>query len=146
MSGPDHFRYRDVLNDSGQILVEEQFQVIRATPAGYWVRRMYGHRITDPALLESVYKNRRVRDVHFVLKSSSRRYCYPTRLEAMKAFACRKAAQVKHAETSLAKARHALAAANRLATVGNDYPASRWGSGSDIHVGMPPEFAHLSFY
>lgn len=145
MIGPDHYRYRDVLTESGQVIVEDVYQVIRATPAGYWVQRMYGYRITDPATLGAAYANRgHNRDVRFVLKQSGRRYCYPTRLEAMQSFGHRKAAQLKHAETSLAKARHALAAATRIATLGNDYPVSRYPG--EIDVGMPPEFARYTFY
>lgn len=144
--GPDHYRYRDVLNEYGMTLVEEVYQVIRETPAGYWIQPYHGYRFAGVEELDRAYANRKWnRECRFVLKQSGRRYCYPTKLEAMQSFGHRKAAQLKHAETSLAKARHALAAASRIVTTGNDYPVCRWGSSGDIKVGMPPEFAGMSW-
>lgn len=142
--GPDHYRYCDVLNECGMTLVEEVYQVIRETPAGYWVQAMYGCRFTEPEQFDGAYARRKEnRSARFVLKVSGRRYCYPTRLEAMQSFGHRKASQIKHAETSLAKARHALAAATRIVTTGNDYPLDKWGHGKGIKVGMPPEFSGM---
>jgi len=144
--GPDHYRYQDVLNEGGIHLVEKTYQVIRETPGGYWVRLIGGGgKLTTKEQADSVYDNRRTaRGVKFVLKHSGRRHCYPTKLEAMESFACRKAAQIRHAEASLVKARHSLAAANRIASTGLDYqtcPRTR-----SIEVGMPPEYAGVTWY
>lgn len=144
MIGPDHYRYSDILSEGGQYIQEEVYQVIKETPGGYWVARMYGYRRNEDACQKTYEARKTCREVRFVLKVSGRRYCYPDRLEAMRSFAARKAAQLKHAETSIAKARHALAAARRITEVGNDYPRSRWTN--EIAIGMPPDFAQYSWY
>lgn len=144
MIGPDHYRYADILAEDGQYIHEDVYQVIRETPGGYWVAQMHGYRRNEAECQKAYEARKHVREVRFVLKDSARRYCYPTRLEAMQSFCARKASQLKHAETSIAKARHALAAATRICATGNDYPRTRWGS--EIPIGMPPEFAQYSFY
>jgi hypothetical protein len=145
--GPDHYRYRDVLNEYGMTLVEEVYQVIRETPAGYWVQPYHGYRFASKEEFDNAYANRKWnREARFVLKESGRRHCYPTRLEAMQSLGHRKAAQLKHAETSLARARIALEAANKIVQSGSGYPLCKYGGGHDIKIGMPPEFAGLCWY
>ena len=62
-----------------------------------------------------------------VLKNSVRRYCYPTKSEALNSFKMRKISQIKHAEFSLSKAKIAL---RNLEDVTDNFDSIRLGDSS----------------
>lgn len=146
MDKPEHYRYTDVLNEGGLHIVEQTFRVLRATTYGYWIQPTHG---SAPDLSEDdidfrIRKASRPFNVRWVSLDSSRRYCYPTRAEAMHSYHRRKEAQIRHAETALAKARLGLKVSGEILSVGSSYPVCKH-TGS-ILAGMPPEFAGVQWH
>lgn len=146
MGSPAHYRYRDILGERGMLIIEEEFRVIKETPQGYWVQpaQKGACELTEEMVSRLVSKATRPSSVRFVLKFSSRRYCYPDKSVAMRAFMCRKEYQIKHAKTSLAKAKQSLQAAKTMLEVGDVFPRDKWCN--SIMAGMPPEFDNWVFY
>lgn len=135
MIGPDHYRYKDVLNEGGLHLVEEAFEVLKETPCGYWVKPLHGAR-TPASHVEAALKGWGVR---FVLKDSERRHCYPDRSRALHSYVCRKDKQIQHSIRSLERSRHALEVAGRMLRTGLDLPRCRFDN-TTINMGMPEAF------
>lgn len=79
-----HYRYFNALEADGTKLYCEIFNVIGETPKCYYVIQQYLSNLD-----ESFKKKYRKR----ISKTSVKRYCYPTREEALKSFIARK---VKH--------------------------------------------------
>jgi len=135
---PDHYRYSDVLNESGLIITCQVFQAIKETPCGYWVVPMHGVRLVGDLIARHMTQKAGYDRPRFVLKDSGKRYCYPDHKSAMQSYASRKRWQIKHAENSLYRARHALAAADKMLSVGDVFPREKWCN--SIITGMPEEF------
>lgn len=141
MDKPEHYRYSDVLNELGLHIVVETFRVLRKTPCGYWVQPTYGHTpdLTEEGIDFRVNKATRPRNVRWVSRESSRRYCYPSKADAMHSYKCRKESQLKHANVAIARAKKGLAAATEILALGNAYPVCKHTGA--IEAGMPPEFS-----
>lgn len=146
MARPIHYRYRDILSAEGILIIEDSFRVIKETECGYWVQIANGTRpdLTEEMISRMTAKATRPCNVRWVSKDSSRRYCYPSKADAMEAFRHRKLSQLAHARSSIAKAEQSIAAATTLLTVGDCLPRDSW-SGS-IMAGMPPHFSGVEFY
>ena len=102
---PVHYRYDDHMLEGGVEVRVSEFYPIRETPCFYMVVSEW------QKFALSVQPNRKVKPKR-VSKNSLRRYCYPTKAEALKSYKKRKLAQIGHAELALAKANQALAAIN----------------------------------
>lgn len=146
MDKPEHYRYSDVLNEGGLYIVEHAFRVLRATDQGYWVQATNGYAppLTEVEIDCRIKKATRSYNVRWVSMTSTRRYCYPSKQEAMHAYRCRKEAQIRLAEFSLAKAKFGMQAADMLLSVGDVLPRCKHTGA--IEVGMPPEFAEVHWY
>jgi len=94
---PIHYRYEDYATESGLEIKVSKFYPVRETRCFYFVTNEWEN--------ESWIKNPSQRRVS---KDSMRRYCYPTKKEALHSYKMRKRSQIQHAEFALAKAERAL--------------------------------------
>lgn len=85
--GPDHYRFQEVTDEQGVLIVCSVFVCIAETPRGYWVVAEHF------ASFSAEYQKRHRR---FVLKDSYRRHCYPDKNEALKSYLKRKKMQLQH--------------------------------------------------
>lgn len=94
---PIHYRYNDCVHEKGLNITISRFYPVRETRCFYFVVNEYDAKawVTNP-------KERRVS------KDALRRYCYPTKKEALHSFKMRKKSQIWHAEFALAKASASL--------------------------------------
>lgn len=146
MIAPYHYRYSDVLSEDGMYIVLEIFRAIKETECGYWVQRYHGGslELTEAMVKHMTAKATRPFNVRWVSKDSSRRYCYPDKALAMHSYQQRKIYQLKHARYSIARAEHALAAANKMLELGDCLPKSKWSG--EIKLGMPAYFSGFTVY
>ncbi len=95
---PDHYRVIHVAESKGVYLKIERYIAIKETPKGYWV-------------IHEQYKNMDfliARYKKFVLKDSVRRFCYPSKEDALNNFYHRKRYQVQRLKYQLACAEECL--------------------------------------
>ncbi len=90
---PVHYRYNDHVTEEGLDIRVTKFYPVRETRCFYFV--------VDEWQNKTWVNNKRERRVS---KDSLRRYCYPTRKEALHSYKKRKQSQIWHAEFALAKA------------------------------------------
>lgn len=99
-----HYRYVDDVMEEGEVLLHlVEFQVLKETPKGYWVIE---NGLNFPG---SVDRHKR-----WVSKDSTKRFCYPSKSEALSSFFRRKVRQVAILGHRLHFAEKALATAQRL--------------------------------
>lgn len=121
------YRYRDVCDESGQmLLICDEYRSLKETPGGWWVNRIKGPYPT-PEIIAHWLANKRMYSVRFVLSGAGKRFCYPTKAAALDSYRIRKARQIQHAQNTLAQAKLGLATAQRLIATGDDLVANRWG-------------------
>ena len=116
------YRYRDICNEDGHMhIIEDWFKVIKETECGYWVSKNANAEILADTPEQIAYhmqidRGCRVR-ARFVLCGPGKRFCHETQAQAMQGFMHRKAAQVRHAKTTLAKSQQSLKAALHLLNI-----------------------------
>lgn len=86
-----------------------RFVAVAETPRGYWVVKAW-----DANYYAHSDKSRQKRMRRFVLKDSRKRYCYPTRAQAMESYLQRKRRHIQNLEFTLEVARLAQSVAMRL--------------------------------
>lgn len=99
---PIHYRYNDCAYLNGLEIKITKYYPVRETKCCYFVIDEWAKHLIKIGGDRLKSRQRRV------LKNSLRRYCYPTKDEALHSFKMRKEAQVRHCEFSLAKAKQAL--------------------------------------
>ena len=105
--GPDHYRYYASLDPGGVTVRCERFVVIGETECCYYViseKMAHLAANTDWSTASPWRKKQRKR----VLKSSYRRYCYPSKTEALASFRSRQKWRIAHASKNLAIAELSL--------------------------------------
>ena len=95
---PTHYRVVDVLYEEGVTVRLEQWEAVRETPEGYWVKSQYAPQWMDFDRLK------RGKYLKWVSKSSVRRHCYPSIEEAMRSFKRRKEMQESRLRLQLEQA------------------------------------------
>ncbi len=99
---PIHYRYDDYAYENGLEIKVSKFYPTRETEHCYFVINEWEKHLIKIGGDRLKARQRRV------LKNSLRRYCYPTKDEALHSYKKRKEAQIRHCEFSLAKAKQAL--------------------------------------
>lgn len=94
---PTHYRVVDVLYEDGVTVRIEQWEAVRETTEGYWVKSQYAPTWLDFDDLK------RGKYLKWVSKSSVKRHCYPTVAEAMRSFKRRKEMQVQRLQLEQAE-------------------------------------------
>ena len=95
---PTHYRVVDVLYEDGVTVRLEQWEAVRETAEGYWVKSQYAPEWLDFDGLK------RGKYLKWVSKSSVKRHCCPTIDEAMRSFKRRKEMQVRRLRLQLEQA------------------------------------------
>jgi len=98
---PVHYRYDDYMYKDGVEVKVSKFYPIRETRCFYLVINQFENNLKD------ITKGRELRTKR-VSKDGVRRYCYPTKQEALHSYKKRKLAQIGHAELAMAKAQQVL--------------------------------------
>lgn len=101
---PTHYRVKDTLDEEGVHIVVEVWSPIRETPEGYWVLKRGGPNWDG---ISKKYQ-RKTGALKWVSKTSNRRYCYPSLMEAMNSFKRRKEVQVSRLAIQLEQSQLAL--------------------------------------
>lgn len=128
---PVHYRYSDYSFAEGVEVKVSKFYPIRETPCFYIVIDEFEKH------MKKVSNGREPR-TRRVSKDGLRRYCYPTKQEALNSFKARKRSQISHCQLAFATATQAL---KGLAT-----PSETPGEIQDcIKVGRPDYFDNLFF-
>lgn len=125
---PVHYRYSDCASKEGVKVKVSRFYPVRETPCFYIVIDEFEKHI------QSVTKGRKPR-TRRVSKDSLRRYCYPSKAEALRSYKKRKETQIRHCEYSLAIAKQALYGLDKLKDNTDDV----------IKIGRPDYFDGLVF-
>ena len=100
---PVHYRYDDYMLEEGVEIRVRKFYPVRETPCFYMcVDEFEKH-------MMNVTTGRKPRTKR-VSKDGLRRYCYPTKEQALHSFKKRKLSQIGHAELAIAKAQQAYSA------------------------------------
>lgn len=87
-------------NSIGNVKIElEKFKVVKLTPRGLWLSRMYINWKGEEETLT---------DKKFILLDSRKKFAHPTKEEALESFIQRKASQVKIVKRQLDVAKRAL--------------------------------------
>jgi hypothetical protein len=99
-----HYRYIDLGFPPDQVCCLERFTAIKETPCGCWVLPAQGAAfvLASGSLPDWAKRSRR-----FVLKTSRKKYCYPTKEEAWEAYRIRKARALGYAKARLEAAQGA---------------------------------------
>ena len=100
---PVHYRYDDYMYEEGVEVRVKKFYPIRETPCFYMVIDEFENHMA------SVTTGRKLRTKR-VSKDGVRRYCYPTKEQALHSYKKRKLSQIGHAELAIAKATQAIKA------------------------------------
>lgn len=122
-AGPDHYRFAEFADAVGVHIGVQVFKVIKETPRGYWVLPTWEFDIIT-VCPEAVGRKR------FVLKDSWRRYCYPSRAEALRSFRIRKSHHLQRLNYQLALAQ---VAHDRALTITDE----ELETGTSIYCGKP---------
>ena len=94
---PVHYRYNDSVHEEGLNIKVSRFYPIRETKCFYFVVEEWQNKSWITTKIEKR-----------VSKDSLRRYCYPTKKEALHSYKMRKNSQIWHAEFAIAKAQAAI--------------------------------------
>lgn len=102
---PVHYRYKDAVDHTGLLLVEEKFYPVRETDCFYfilpeWQYNMYKRGNGNPESLAKRAKR--------VSKNGLRRKCYPSKEQAFESYLIRKKKQIWHANDALNRAKLAI--------------------------------------
>ena len=129
---PVHYRYDDYMLEEGVEVRVRKFYPIRETPCFYMVIDEFENH------MKNVTKGRELR-TRRVSKDSLRRYCYPTKKEALHSYKKRKLSQLGHAELAISKASQALKAleANKSILENQDF--------DKLDCGRPDYWDNLNF-
>lgn len=109
---PVHYRYDDYCYEHGLEIRTTKLYPSRETKCCYFVVHEFDRCLIDRGGEQLKRAEKRV------LKNSVRRYCYPTKSEALRSFKARKSSQIKHAELSLSRAKLSL---SKLEDVDGDF-------------------------
>lgn len=104
---PVHYRYDDYMLEEGVEVRVSKFYPVRETPCFYMVINEFENQ------MKSVTTGRELRTKR-VSKDGLRRYCYPTKEQALHSYKKRKLSQIGHAELAIAKAKQAYTAVQDL--------------------------------
>lgn len=105
---PTHYRVTDFLDEKGVTVRLEQWNPVRETPAGYWVKSQYA-----PVWMEFP-QLKRGKYLKWVGKSSRRRHCYPTIEEAISSFKRRKEVQESRLRLQIEQAQLILSSMSKI--------------------------------
>ena len=105
---PIHYRYKDAVDHTGLLLVEEKFYPIRETECFYFILPEWQYNLYERGLID--YGKRASR----VSKKGLRRKCYPSKEQAFESYLIRKKRQIWHANDALNRAKLAI---ERLSTI-----------------------------
>lgn len=130
MIGPTHYRIVDTLEPNGVVIRVRLFEVMKETPAGYWV-------------VESLYSRygveylKHYKLLRWVSKTSTKRHCYPELADALRSFKRRKEVQVSKLRLQFEQSEKALSEFGKYQTANVD----QFKKGVD--VGTIPSLAGL---
>lgn len=124
---PVHYRYDDYMYEDGVEVMVRRFYPVRETPCFYMVIDHWSMMI-QKRIPDRKPKTRRVS------KDSLRRFCYPTKEEALHSYKKRKLSQIGHAELAIAKAQQAYSAVKDLT-----------GDFDKLDCGRPDYWDNLNF-
>jgi hypothetical protein len=124
---PVHYRYDDYMLEGGVGIRVRKFYPLRETPCFYMVVNEFENKMLKITKGRSPKTKR-------VSKNGVRRYCYPSKEQALHSYKKRKLSQIRHAELSLAKANQALFA---LKDLNNDF--------DNLDCGRPDYWDNLIF-
>lgn len=109
---PLHYRFESFSTEDAVSIICLEFRAISETPKGYWVvSNNLPHWFSD----RDLKKHRK-----FVLKKSMRRFCYPTKQEALQSFAHRKVRQLQYIAGAKRVAERSLKIAERVLDLAPD--------------------------
>ena len=111
MELPIHYRYRDAVDHTGLLLVEERFYPIRETEFFYFILPELQYKIYSTGNMQSYAKTAKR-----VSKDGLRRKCYPSKEQAFKSYLIRKRKQMWHAKDALNRANLAI---EKLSSIDN---------------------------
>lgn len=86
--GPTHYRARNFCDEDGVKVVIDEWDVVKATPQGFWIKK----RSASSWMSEKDLKKRG--EIKLVSKNSERRWAYPTLEESLKSLKRRKMRQL----------------------------------------------------
>jgi len=104
---PIHYRYDDYISEDGIEVRVRRLYPVRETPCFYMV-------IDHWSMLIQKRNPDRIPKTRRVSKDSMRRFCYPTKKEALHSYKKRKLSQIGHAEFAMVKAKSAYGAIKDL--------------------------------
>lgn len=99
---PIHYRYKDAVDHTGLLLVEEKFYAIRETECFYFILPEWQYKIYERGVINYAKKAKRVS------KNGIRRKCYPSKEQALESYLIRKERQIQHANDALNRAKLAV--------------------------------------
>lgn len=105
---PIHYRYKDSVDHSGLLLVEEKFYPIRETNCFYFILNEWQYEMHKRGVAGFEKRAKRVS------KNGLRRKCYPTKEAAFDSYLIRKKKQIWHATDALNRAKLAI---EKLSTI-----------------------------
>lgn len=110
-SYPIHYRYRDAVDHTGLLLIEERFYPIRETKCFYFILPEWKYNIYKRGSMQGYAKTARR-----VSKKGLRRKCYPSKEQAFESYLIRKKKQIWHANDALNRAKLAI---DKLSGIGS---------------------------
>ena len=87
------YRYEMVDHGTNVTLNLEVFKVAKETPCGYWVERFIGSRVLASGFDHAYYR--------WVSRNATKRYCYPTKEQALTSYKIRKRKYLMHCQRRL---------------------------------------------
>ena len=112
------YRYDEILTTEGVRVYRREFAVIKETPKGYWVET--GFSFGGPGR-----KPDRALGDRWVSRTGRKRFCWPTKQEALESLIQRKQRQQKILNAQLSRASTAEAIAKKML---KQKDPQRWGS------------------
>lgn len=108
-----HYRYTEYVDQDGLYLRESRFYPVRETPCFYHVVDEWDWKHIQTGA-KKVGKTRKVS------KNGVRRFCYPSKEQALSSYKARKTSQAQHAMDALNRAESALVFLNGIKTVDDE--------------------------
>lgn len=109
--GPDHYRYVDDIGPKGVTIVCEKWLVCGETPqCWYVIPESRSYLMSTSFYAESLKKTRK----RILKYAGGKKFCYPTRDEALRSYRIRKQWQLRHTEHAYQRAKTALAELTRI--------------------------------
>jgi hypothetical protein len=108
---PVHYRYTEAVHEDGLYLYEHKYYPVRETACFFFIVPEWQYR---NKVIEYKAKKR-------VSKDGLRRFCYPSKEDALRSFKARKRSQIMHAQDAVSRAKASLKYLDKITIVSESH-------------------------